>query len=517
MSKTFNQIGIPNIGRSVFNLSYEKKFTGKMGFLYPTMVDECVPGDIFEIRKRCIARFLPLVAPIMHQVTIKEYTFFVPYRLLMSSDLGDDGNFYDMLIGGDDGDTEIEIPTYEPTNRDVGSLWDYLGFPIGVEPTGAHPVAFPCRAYLLIYNEFFRDIELDYELDITTQRNYLLYANWDKDYFTSARPYQQRGTSPALPISGIIDIDGSPSTAPSFKGATSDQNAGYLEHNTGTSAVTTTIDTGQNENLLWNQPALTVDVEDAITFDVNDIRLAIQTQKWMERNMRAGTRPKEFIMAHYGVNNGDARLDRPEFIGGWKTPMIISEVLQTESSDASTDLGTMAGHGINASQQYVGKYRVPEHGLIMSLLCVKPKTAYAQGIDRQWRKDTLYDFYSPEFAHLSEQPILESEIYASETESHNNTVFGYQGAWNEMRVKKNIVCGRLAYGQNLDHWTLVRYFSGRPTLNSEFISMQGNSGPVRTDIFAAPSEHQFVITIGNIIKAVRPLPAMAIPGYMDHQ
>lgn len=510
----FNKVATPKIPKSLFNLSHSKKFTGKMGVLYPSMVDEYVPGDVVSISKNIMFRFMPLIAPVLHEINLYEYTFFVPYRLLMNEhELGDDGDFEDMIIGGADGDTDITIPTWEPTDYAKGSLWDYMGFPAGIDPDGAYPVDFPKRAYNLIWNEYFRDDDINGEKDITTAEA-LAAKMWDRDYFTTARPWAQRGTSPAFPVSGTIDVD------PQAGYPTFDADD-YLDKALTLAATSADVQLGtgggptNNASLEWNDPKLEVDLSSgAITIDMADFRLLLNTQRWMERNARAGTRYTSFLNAHFGVSPRDDRLDRPEMIGGFRLPVIISEVLQTESSDASTDLGTMGGHGVTAGNNFVGKYRVQEYGLIMSILCIAPRPEYFQGIDRQWRKDTLYDFYFPEFANLSEQAVLTSELYAQATPAANDVVFGYQGRYNEMRVKKNIVCAELAYSGDFDYWTFCRRFSAAPELNATFLKMDvaGSGGGVRTDPFAASSEDQFVVSVGNVIKAARPLPLLPNPG-----
>jgi len=515
MNKTFNQVGVPKVGRSVFDLSYTKKFTGFFGNLYPTMCDEVVPGDIFDINKQIVIRLMPLVSPIMDEVNMYEHTFFVPYRILMTEELGDDGNFEDFIIGGSDGDTDIALPYWTPASTAKYSLWDYFGFHIGIDPGAtSRPVDFPKRAYNMIFNEYYRDVDLGTELDITTN-DAVLERPWEKDYFTSARPWQQRGTSPALPISGIIDIDG--------------KDADITLHNEG-DATNDIVRTATNGTVIigtspsvtndarWGDPSLEVDLASGITFDINDIRLAVQVQKWMERNARAGTRYTEFLNSHFGVTVRDDRLNRPEYIGGLKAPVIISEVLQTSES-AATDLGTMGGHGISVNGKKIGKYRVKEYGLIISILSVLPRTSYSQGQDRQWTKNTLYDFYFPEFANLSEQAVLTGELRTTAVPAENNVVFGYQGRHNEMRVKKNIVCSDFAASQALNYWTFAREFAAVPVLNENFIRSRysaGFTGGIRNTPFAASASVHMMVTVGNIIKAVRPLPIMAMPGYLDH-
>lgn len=515
VNRALMQVGTPKLSRSVFNLSEEKLFTGKMGFIYPSYVREVVPNDIISIAKRATIRTLPTVAPLMSNINMIEHTFFVPYRLLMNEDeLGDDGDFEDMIIGGSDGDTEITIPTMEVGSHAIGDLKDYMGFPpIGGSAVGAYPVAFPFRAYRLIWNEYYRDVELDTELDITAAPAWPLQVRWRKDYFTSARLTEQRGTSLAVPIDIVSD-------------------GGDIEFENSSDAseyrLRTMITTGNVET--ETAPSATgfarfgTDVGlQADSVDVNQMRTAFQTQRWAERNMRAGVRYPEFLKAHFGYSGfSDARLQRPEYLGGWKMPIITSEVLATTYTDEDSvgqHVGQMSGHGIGVDGKFIAKFRVPEYGLIMSCLFVMPDAIYSQGIERQWRKDTLYDFYFREFANISEQAILQSEIYAMTTANDNDTVFGYQGRYNEMRMAHNKVCGQFRYGGTLNYWTLAREFASAPTLGPEFLQSRyeaGFEGGVRDDVFAVTTGHNMIFRVGNIIKAVRPMPLIPDPGYLDH-
>lgn len=251
----------------------------------------------------------------------------------------------------------------------------------------------------------------------------------------------------------------------------------------------------------------TVDLSVASTFDIADLRLAFQIQKWMERNARAGVRYTEFLKSHFGISPRDERLDRPEYIGGSKVPIIISEVLQTSSTDATTPQGNLAGHGITVSDAYCGKYLAQEYGLIIGIMSVMPRSAYSQGINRQWLRRTKYDFYFPEFANLSEQAILKAEILAKDADStHNQDIFGYQGRYDEMRTKQSLVCGDMR--STFDYWHLGRQFNAGspPALNADFIKCVP-----RKDVFAVPSEPGLIVSFGNIIKAFRPLPYISNP------
>ena len=252
-----------------------------------------------------------------------------------------------------------------------------------------------------------------------------------------------------------------------------------------------------------------VDLSSAVTFNVADLRLAFQIQKWLERNARAGVRYTEFLGSHFGVHPRDERLQRPEYLGGSKNPVIISEVLQTSSTDTESPQGNLAGHGISVGQTFCASYFAEEFGLIMGIMSVMPKPAYQQGLDRQWLRQTRYDFYFPEFANLSEQAIERVELYASAVEAENKTIFGYQGRYDEMRVKRNQVCALMR--TDFNYWHMGRIFASAPGLNQTFTDCDATKR-----IFAAPSEPGLIIDIGNRIRAIRPMPIQSEPGLIDH-
>jgi hypothetical protein len=252
----------------------------------------------------------------------------------------------------------------------------------------------------------------------------------------------------------------------------------------------------------------------AATFDVSDLRLAFQIQKWMERNARAGVRYTEFLRAHFGVAPRDERLQRPEYIGGSKSPIIISEVLQTSQSTqgtAGSPQGNMAGHGLTADRTRAARYRVSEYGWILGIMSVMPRTAYQQGVNRQFLRRTKFDHYFAEFAHLSEQAIENVELVATNDENYNAGIFGYQGRYDELRYMPSRVCGNMR--QLYDYWHLGRKFSltSPPLLNEEFIKCVPDKR-----IFAVQNEDGLIVNVANIIRAVRPMPIMSNPGLIDH-
>lgn len=501
----FSKVSYRSPGRSMFDLSYDKKFSCDMGELIPVMCDEVVPGDIIKIGNEAVIRFQPLVAPVLHEINMYVHYFFVPYRLLWNEKtnalLSQTGTWEGFITGGETGTNTDTLPRWTPSVTTIGSLWDYLGFPTGITPTGALPLDFPRRAYNFIYNEFYRDENIITAVALTNET--ILQRCWEKDYFTSSLPWQQKGTAPALPISGtssaVFPAGNFIVSAPSNIG---------VSNTAGTTGIYTNNATQQaNAQASFNNN--TVNLASATTFDIEDLRLAFQIQRWLERNARAGSRYTEFLKSHFGVSPRDDRLDRPEYVGGSKSPIIVSEVLQTSKTESGAPQGNLAGHGLSVSRTFCGKYRVQEFGLIMGLMSVMPRSVYQQGINRQWLRTTKYDFYFPEFANLSEQAIIRAEIYANTVSGDNNTIFGYQGRYDEMRTKQSMVCGDMR--DNFDFWHISRQFSSAPTLNATFLQCIP-----RKDIMAVPTVDALLVSFGNLIHAYRPLPASAEPGLIDH-
>lgn len=497
MSSLFQSVGAARPPRSVFNLSYNKKLSCDMGQLIPVMCDEMVPGDVFEIGYEAIIRLQPLVAPILHQVDVFVHYFFGPTRLLW------DG-FEDFISGGVSGTDSSSLPRWEPTTYDAKSLWDYLGFPVDVDPDGAYPLDFPRIMYNRVYNEYYRDENLITE--VSEDNEDILFRCWQKDYFTSALPWQQRGTAPTVGIGGVLDVAGK------------DQDIQFYTEDSGTarkmrlqvtdSAIIHSPAVSVTSDARWYDPALEVDLSSSTPLDMTDFRLALAIQTWMERNARGGVRYVEFLRTHYGTAPRDDTLQRCAFIGGSRMPVIVSEVLQT-SETGTTAQGNMSGHGLSIDRQRVCRYRANEFGYVMGIMSIMPKPTYSsQGINRQWLRETRYDFYSPEFANLSEQAILQAELYASGVDTENQAVFGYQGVFDEMRVKHDMAVADMR--DTFDYWHLARQFATAPSLNAAFVTCDGTSATMKR-IFAAADEDGFLVNFGNIIRAVRPLPFQAEP------
>lgn len=494
----FNSVKGLAPGRSVFDLSWEKKFTCEFGQIIPVLHDNAIPGDIWEIGYECLVKTQPMAAPIMHPVYITVHTFFVPLAELCKvavKEFSQTFDWEDFITGGAAGNDAQSLPVWDVTDNAVGSLWDYLCYPIGVDNANARPVAFKRWSYGWIWNEFFRDQNIDAPIDFTTNEA-VLKARWEKDYFTSALPWQLRGVAPSM----TITITGADRDITFHDEA----NAGPFKLQdiaSGTMSARLGVEpspAGGPNDARWTDPALS-----GAGVGIADLRLAASLQRYMELSARAGARYKEHLLAFFNQDAGDHRLDRPEYIGGAKDWLVTSEVLQTESSDATTAQGTMTGHGISVGSGFIGKYRVKEHGVIMSLFCIRAKTMYHQGIDRQDLQSTRYDFYNPMFAGLAEQEILKRELFCDG--AHELAVFGYQGRYDEYRYRPNRVCGDMH--ATYDMWHLCRQFAAVPTLNSTFIEVDD-----REDWKADNTEAGFMVAFGNKLRVVRPMPFRANPG-----
>jgi len=323
---------------------------------------------------------------------------------------------------------------------------------------------------------------------------------------------QQRGDDLAIPLSGTTNAAWDPATI-----ITETATAYNISFNSPGGGTMRLADDAKRDNARAFMNNNTVDFADAGTFDVATLRNIFAIQKWQERNSRCGARYTEQLKAHYGASNGDERMQRPEYIGGVKFPVVVSEVLQTSSTVVGSPQGNMAGHGLTAGQGKAGSINITEHGWIIGIMSIMPTPMYMQGIDRQFLRRSRYDYYFPEFQNLSEQAIERAELYADGTPANNVTIFGYQGRYDELRTKRNLVTG--LFRTDLDHWHLGRKFAAAPELNSAFLLMDaitdGALNPYKR-IFAVPSEPGFIVHMANIVKAARPISIQHEPGLIDH-
>lgn len=492
----FRMVKKPEVRRNKMDLRNEKRLTADPFFLYPVMLEKCIPGDVWKIGNEMIVRMNPLVAPMMHEINAYVHYYFVPFRLLWDQ-------WEDWISGGSDGRFVADLPKWTPAevgpafNAQKNSLWDYCFGHATIDPGSSEiihfPESFPLRAYNLIWNEYYRDQNILEEVDITKQAQQFMYPGlrkraWEKDYFTSLLPWQQRGDAPGLPITGSAIVNYQPP----------------IQNNLSVNELIQYLNEGRGR----------VQFDSASTFDVSDLRLAFQIQKFLERNARSGARYVEFLKAHFPAWPRDDRLNRPEYIGGSKSPIIVSEVLQTSNNDNdATPQGNMAGHGITADRTFCGTYKVQEHGLIMGLLSFLPRAMYQQGIDRQWLAESKYDYYFPEFSALSEQAVMQPELY-NLTGASKDTVLGYQGRYDEYRFRRNMVHGQ--FRDEFQYWHMGRVFSTPPQLNEALIYPTDEEIQAIKRVLAVPTEPMFLIAFGNLTTAIRPMPWIAEPGLIDH-
>lgn len=557
MGKYGHLVGGLRPRRNKFDLSYRVNGTCDMGQLIPIYLTDVIPADTFSLSNEIVCRMQPLRVPIMHEITISTHYFFVPYRILWDQ--------WEDWIASKEGTDDLSLPSFSPTVQNpaitmgFGSLWDFFGFPIvsslGIDSPETYqtvrPNLWPWMAYSRIYNDYYRDQNLQQEIPIDNpaQLAYVpLNRNWRKDYFTSALPFRQAGQAPAFPVDVLIEASSGITSPLQVKNDLTGQSYSGIQHlyrlynNTG--PLTEGMRSAQNVTgaeysiLELKNPPHTTDVPGAntlqtyisgasleyalsgksATFNVHDMRLTVQLQKWLERNARGGRRYTEFLRSHFGVSPSDSRLDRPEYIGGTKQPLIISEVVQTGATGSgTTPQGTMVGHGLAADGQYVGKYHVEEYGLIMGILSIMPKPSYQTGINRAWLRDQPTDYYFPEFAHLSEQAVLGAEIfYTFGKRAGDIFTFGYQGQYDEYRTAHDIVCNEMRRpagdaAQRLNYWNLTRVFDVLPNLNSEFITCVPDKR-----IFEVQNAPGIIYNVRNNVSAVRPMPQIAEPGLVDH-
>lgn len=542
MSLEFNTVQVNRPKRNYFEMNHDRKFSFQIGMLVPIMCQEVLPGDKFSVVNEQLLRFAPLLAPIMHRIDVYTHYFFVPNRILWSN--------WEEFITGNQGESPSPAFPYVNIVNNVdnvplvgqGSVGDYLGIPstkitVGETPVNTQVSALPLAAYHKIWNEYYRDQNLQDEIDTdlidgdnssnlsVTYRDMPQLRAWEHDYFTSALPWTQKGEEVFLTFETEanipVDIDFIPTGSTQF-GINGIQPDGYNVDGSPVFTGTADFDTGKYPLLqkfyngvddsefiplrVDNSEQLegNLDLSGAYLMTVNELRKAMAIQRWLELNARGGSRYIETILAHFGVKSSDARLQRPEYLGGGKSNVAISEVLQMSQSD-TTPQGTMSGHGINYGTSHEFSKFFEEHGYIIGIISVMPKTAYQDGLPKHFQKFDKLDYYWSTFAHLGEQEIKNKELYINSDDREGT--FGYVPRYSEYKFIPSTVHGD--FRGNLDFWHMGRIFDEQPALNGDFITCDFES--INRAFAVQDGTHNLWCHLYQRVKAIRPIPVYSTP------
>lgn len=532
--------------RTKFDRSHVYKTTFNSGKLIPVFLDEVLPGDTARMSVNYFARLATPIKPIMDNIYLDWFFFFVPNRLVWE-------HWQNFCFEQEDPDdsTDYVIPTITATgnseNAYVGSLWDYFGLPVNTTGNLSGISALPFRGVYLIYNEWFRDENLQKSVKIQKgdtnevldsarsgeQPSWVFTSGTNispglacpprgkrHDYFTSALPWTQKGPGVNISLTGNAPVIGdghclglAPDNAAAEVGYLNmSGNVGAMLRNSGGSEWKTSQTAFVTSDR--KKSGLLADLSDISAITINGLRTAFQMQKFYERLARGGSRYTEVLRSFFGVISPDARLQRPEFLGSFTKMVNVNPIAQTSATDNTSPQGNLSAYGVTAAKFHGFTKSFVEHGYIFGFVCARADLTYQQGINKMWLRSTVYDFYWPTFAHLGEQAVELREIYAQGTET-DSTVFGYQERYAEYRYKPSQITGKFrssVVNGSLDKWHLSQFFKNAPTLNEEFIT----ENPPIDRIIAVPSEPEFLLDIGFRYTTVRPMPMFGTPGLVDH-
>ncbi len=505
-----------SIGRSQFDRSHGLKTAFDASYLYPILVDEVLPGDTFTCRLNGFARiFSPLDAPIMDNIELETFFFFVPTRLVWVNwayfngehdAAGAQDTDYTIPILGDGGTVSHNVSIYNSP-----AFFAHMGLPHGLQTTQVEINALPMRAYNLIYNEWFRDQNLIGEITLSTGNGpdgvaeYAIRKSAKKhDYFTSSLPYLQKGDPVTMEITGNLEVHSQVPEA-SDVSVFSDPDAGYRKLDAGAAQVDVSAQVGAVGDVLY------ADLADSVGITINELRESVAIQRLLERDARGGTRYVELIKSHFGVTNPDFRLQRPEYLGGGKSFINVSPVANT-SDTVGAEQGELRGVGTGVISGHSWAKSFTEHGYVIGMIRARGDLTYFQGLERFWSRSTRYDFYIPALANLGEQSVMNKELFISNVPATDDATFGYQERWAEYRYKPSKITGVFNpdAAANLGFWHLAEDFAALPALNQTFVEDQ----TPMTRVTTVDTQPDFLLDVWFNYKCARPMPVHSIPSLM---